>query len=143
MFAALNEVHPGILCASRPCHRASLPWHSVKDLDIGDGVYIFVLAQLAASYECAGRIRRFVFEFILQTRNLCGNGNRLSASNTRHSTIALHHLCNHLNLTKGICRGLGELEKSSAGIRNSSLPKVSDECHTLLKEATVEGARLL
>jgi hypothetical protein len=43
-------------------------------LNIGDGVYIFVLAVLAPSYECAGRIRLLGFEFILEACHLSGNG---------------------------------------------------------------------
>jgi hypothetical protein len=29
----------------------------------------------------------------LQARNLCGNGNRLFASNAKHSTIVFHQFC--------------------------------------------------
>src|ERR1700722_14494728 len=73
-----------ILCASRPRTRDSLSWLSIKSLNIGDGVYVFALAQPAASYECVDRICLFMIEFSLQARNLCGSWNRLSASNTRH-----------------------------------------------------------
>jgi hypothetical protein len=41
-----------------PCLRISLPWFSVKGLNVGDGVYVFALAHLAASDE---RVVRFVF----------------------------------------------------------------------------------
>ena len=118
-----KSIRTGILCASRPCHRVPLPWLSVKGLNIGDGIYVFVLAQLAASNECVGCVCLSVFEFILQANNLRGNGNRFSASNTRHPTVALHQFRNHLNLTKGICRGLGELEKAPQVFETLRCPK--------------------
>jgi hypothetical protein len=103
-FASL--VRAGILRASRPCLGASLRWHSVKGLNIGDGVYVFALAQLAASYECGGRIHLIGFEFIVEARYFCGNSNWLSAPNTRHSTVAPHQFSNHLNLREKHCGGL-------------------------------------
>jgi hypothetical protein len=43
-----------LLRPSRPCLRLSLPWFSVKGLNVSDGVYVFVLAKLAASNERVG-----------------------------------------------------------------------------------------
>ena len=95
----------------------SLPWHSVKGLNIGDGVYVFVLAQLAAPYEFLRCVCLAAFEFILQAHNLWGNSERLSAPKTRHSTVALHQFSDHLNLTEshkvlGLVVGLNSFDAS-------------------------------
>ena len=63
-------MHGRILCANRPCHRASLPWHPVKVLDIPDRINVLALTELAAGYECAGRMRLFGFKVILKARHL-------------------------------------------------------------------------
>src|ERR1700693_1666350 len=86
--------------SSCPCLGVSFPWLPVEGLNLGYGVYVFALAQLAASDERMGRTR-LKFKLILQSRHLSRNGNWLSASNARHSTIALHQFCNHLSLARG------------------------------------------
>ena len=42
---------------------------------------VFALAELAAGYECVGRIRLFGLEFVLEVCDLGGNGNWFSAPN--------------------------------------------------------------
>jgi hypothetical protein len=90
---------------SRPRLGPSFPRLSVKGLNIGDRVNVFALAELAASYERARRIRSFGFEIILETRHLRRNRNRLPARNAGYSTIALRQFCNHSILTEVICTG--------------------------------------
>jgi hypothetical protein len=85
-----------ILCANRPSPESSLSWLSFKGLDICDRVYVFVFAELAASYERVGRICLFGFKPILPATDLRGNGNRLSANNAGHSAIALLWVCDHV-----------------------------------------------
>jgi len=43
---------PGILGANGAALRVPFPRGSVEALNLSDGIYVFVLAQLAASYEC-------------------------------------------------------------------------------------------
>ena len=77
------------------------PWLTVKDSNGREAVYAFVLAPLAAIYECRERTCVPDFEFTLQTHNCWGNRSWLSASNTQDSVVALYRICSHLNLTKG------------------------------------------
>jgi hypothetical protein len=98
---ASRSGHPGILCACRACS-TSFPWFSSKGLNLIDGVYVFVFALLATSYERLRCAHVSVVEFILQALNSWGNRNWLCAINTRHSTVALDKFRNHLSLTKGI-----------------------------------------
>ena len=65
---------PRFLSASRPSTKDSFPRLSVKALNIGDGIYVFVFAQLAPSDERMSRVGVFVFEFIAQARDLRGDG---------------------------------------------------------------------
>jgi hypothetical protein len=58
-----------------------------------------VPAQPAASNEALRCLRVFEFEFILQANNPRRDRNRLSASNTRHASLALSQFCVHLDLT--------------------------------------------
>jgi len=51
---AVHRAGAGILRPSRPCLRISLPWFSVKGLNVCDGICVFALTHLAASTECVG-----------------------------------------------------------------------------------------
>ena len=57
------------LCAGSTGVQAPDPGLAVEGLDLRDGVYIFVLAQFAASYEGVRRVRVSVLEFVLQAHN--------------------------------------------------------------------------
>ena len=77
------------LGVGRSClKRTSRPWLPVKGFNISNGVYVFVLAKLAAGYEAARVMASTVIKLILQTRNLRRDGNRFFASNARHCAIA-------------------------------------------------------
>src|SRR5208282_543183 len=107
-----TPVHGGILCASRPCpRRVSRPRLSDKGFNIDDAVYVFVVAQLAASYKRALCVCISVLNVTLQTHNSWGNRNRLSASNTGYCTVALNQFCKHLNLAEGELQGVNRITR--------------------------------
>ena len=56
-----------------------------------------------------------VFDFILQAHNFWGNGYWLSASNTKHRTIAFHQFCDHLNLQNS-AKGNAPAVGSASGV---------------------------
>ena len=86
-----------------PCH--SLGRQSRKGLDTAERVYAFSPAEPTASNKRVRHGRQSVLDFILQRDDSRGNRDRLFASNTRHSTIALQWLGHRSNLlTDSRCR---------------------------------------
>src|SRR5215831_18637437 len=66
----------------------SSPRFSVKPPKILNLVYALLFAHLAPHRKCVGYVFPSLCDLILEADNPCGNGNRLTASKARHSSVA-------------------------------------------------------
>jgi hypothetical protein len=84
-------------CSGSACFSVSLGGFSFKVPNIADHVDAFTFAYFAASRKRVGQVLISARDFVFQVCDFLRNRNRLAASDTRHTPIALQ-LCNQWNL---------------------------------------------